>query len=132
MGYLMDILVKITCGVIILHLWAVICFLFFRFGRAETAERQRRFLEKYFFFYTFRPFKQDKKNVTPEAVREAGRTGWNFVFFPAILLGHGITPVFVCLSIAFLYFGGLQLAWSWYGLRCLRMLGLESFEKATA
>jgi hypothetical protein len=92
MDYLMDIVVKITCGVIILHLWAVICFLFFRFGRAETAERQRRFLEKRFFFYTFRPWSQDKKSVTPETVREAGRTGWNTVFFLLFSWAKGSPP----------------------------------------
>ncbi|WP_395744089.1 hypothetical protein [Prosthecobacter sp.] len=130
MQIVLAILAKLVCSVIILHLWAVVSFLFFRFARPETPERQRRFLEKRFFFYTFRPFSQDKKNVTPEAVREAGRNAWNMVFFPLILLNRDITPTFLWLSIGFLYIGGLQLAWAWYGLRCLRMLGLEAYEKA--
>lgn len=118
--------------ILTLYAFAAICFFFIRFGRSETAERQRHFLEKFYFFFTFRPFSQAKTEVTLQTTREAGRRGWSMVFMACISLNHGVTFYNLLASIGILYFGGLTLAYSWYGQRCLRMLGLETFEKKAA
>lgn len=51
------------------------------------------------------------------------------VVMACISLNHGMTAYNLIASIGILYFGGLTLAYAWYGLRCLRMLGLETFKK---
>lgn len=111
------------------YAFAAICFLFLRFCQSETAERQRHFLEKFYFFFTFRPFSQAKTEVTPQTICEAGRRGWSMVVMACVSLNHEMTSFKLIASIGILYFGGLTLAYAWYGLRCLRMLGLETFKK---
>jgi len=128
----MNFLLVVTGSILTFYAFAAICFLFLRFGRSETTERQRHFLEKFYFFFTFRPFSQAKTEVTQKTIREAGRRGWSMVAMSCIALNHGITSYNLMASIGVLYFGGLTLSYAWYGQRCLRMLGLETFEKATA
>ncbi|WP_395748140.1 hypothetical protein [Prosthecobacter sp.] len=128
MNYLLGVAVSVSS----LYAWAAITYLFFRFGSPETVERQRQFLEKYYFFFTFRTFKQAHAEVTPKAVREAGRRGWAAAIMTWSLLAHGMTTANVLLTIAMGYFGGVMFAYAWYGQRCLRMLGLEVYKKAAA
>lgn len=127
-----NFLLVVAGSILTFYAFAAICFLFLRFCQSETAERQRHFLEKFYFFFTFRPFSQAKTEVTPQTIREAGRRGWSMVVMSWASLSHGTTFYNLVASIGILYFGGLTLAYAWYGSRCLRMLGLETFEKATA
>lgn len=124
-----NFLLVVAGSILTFYAFAAICFLFLRISQSETAERQRHFLEKFYFFFTFRPFSQTKTEVTPQTICEAGRRGWSMVVMACISLNHGITSYNLIAGIGILYFGGLTLAYAWYGLRCLRMLGLETFKK---
>jgi hypothetical protein len=60
-------------------------------------------------------------------IKQAGLRGWIF-FAPAPfnLWAGGSGYWASLLSITMLFFGGLMFAYSWYGLRCFRLLGLDS------
>jgi hypothetical protein len=126
-----NFLLVIAGSILTCYAFAAMCFLFHRFVRRETAERQRHFLGKLYFFFTFRPFSQAKTEVTQQTIREAGRRVWGLVAMACVSLNHGMTSYNLIASIGILYFGGLTLSYAWYGQRCLRMLGLETFKKET-
>lgn len=88
-------------------------------------------MEKFFFFFTFRPFSQSKTEVTLHTIREAGRRDWGLVAMAGVSLNLGMTSYNLIASIGILYFGGLTLSYACYGQRCLRMLALEAFKKET-
>lgn len=120
-----------------LYLWGGICFLFFRFVRPETEARLLEFLKTHYNFYGFsfsrgRPAALEK-TVTEEDIKRAGARGWWMTGLPIIGFGNWLnhkgsflTP---WLSVGCLFFGGLAFAYSWYGLRCLRLLGLTAYSK---
>lgn len=126
-----NILLVVAGSILTFYACAALCFLLHRFCQSETAERQRHFLEKFYFSFTFRPFSQAKTEVTQQTIREAGRRGWGLVAMACVSLNHGMTSFNLIASIGILYFGGLTLSYAWYGQRCLRMLGLETFKKET-
>lgn len=121
------ILAPLLFSVAGLYLWAVICFLFFRYSRAETEERLRDFLQQRQNFYTYRSGSKSPPVITPRFLRKTGSRGWLFLGLPAINLLYGFSYQSVLIGTALLFFGGLIFAYSWYGLRCLRLLGLESY-----
>lgn len=123
----MNYLVAPILTVAILYAWAGLIFAFFclRFDGSEG--KRKRFLEKYYRYFTQRITKPDFPEVTPKVLRVKGKACWGMVPLPALLLCFGFSFWNVVLSIALLFFGGLFLALSWYGLRCLRGLGLGSF-----
>jgi hypothetical protein len=128
-------------SVLVLYAWAAVCFSFFRFIRPETQDSQRHFLEAHYRFYTTRPVfsqravSQTRPEVTQQTIREAGKRGW-FMSLP-VLFTLSLEPtnsdaffsIGVLLSCGVAFFGGLMFAYSWYGLRCFRMLGLKSYTK---
>ena len=128
----MNILIAITLSVVMLYAWAGLCFLFFRVGRPETEDRLRGFLEAHYIFFTERPFAENQREASRKAIQDAGASGWNMVWLPIILLNFDVTLQNLVVSSGMLFFGGLMLAYSWYGLRCLRLLQLESFSKQGA
>jgi len=48
---------------------------------------------------------------------------------PIITFGFGLDFWSVAVGSAVLFFGGLMFAYSWYGLRCFRILGLDVYAK---
>lgn len=128
----MNTIVAIILSVAILYAWAGLCFLFFRFIRPESEDRLRRFLEAHYSFFTERAFGETRRGATRQAIRESGGRGWLMIGLPIINLGNGLTSWHLIVSSAVLFFGGLMFAYSWYGLRCLRILGLDSYAKQAA
>jgi hypothetical protein len=128
----MNTLVTTALSVVILYAWAGLCFLGFRFIRPESEDRLRRFLEAHYSFFTERAFGETRREATRQAIRESGRRGWAMIGLPIINLGFGLTSWHLILGSASLFFGGLMFAYSWYGLRCLRILGLDSYTKQAA
>jgi hypothetical protein len=138
----MNIIVSIILSVAILYASAGACFLFFRFIRPETEKSLRYFLESHYRFFTERPFGDRQKEASRKAIRESGARGWfsigfsPFLFSPFLIssdLGLSYWGFF-CFFInsGVIFFGGLMFAYSWYGLRCLRILGLDSYSKHEA
>lgn len=128
----MNALFALPLSIAILYAWAGVCFFFYRFARAETEGRMRRFLEGHHSFFTERLIGESRRQTTPQAIREAGTRGWLAIGLPVINFGFGIDYPSLMVNSAVLFFGGLMFAWSWYGLRCFRILGLESSAKQTA
>jgi hypothetical protein len=128
----MNAIIALTLSTATLYAWAGVCFLFFRFIRPETQERQRRFLQDRYSFFTERAFSQTRTEVRRETIQEAGTRGWVMTGLPVFTLSFGLTYTSVLTSCAVLFFGGLMFAYSWYGLRCLRMLGLDVYAKPAA
>lgn len=126
-AFLAPLLFSVVC----LYLWAVICFLYFRYSRVETEERLRGFLQQRQNFYTFRFVSGSPTTITPRVLKQAGSRGWLFLGLPAINLVYGFSYQSVLIGNALLFFGGLMFAYSWYGLRCLRLLGLDSYAMPT-
>jgi hypothetical protein len=130
--FLVQHIAQVLVVVPILYAWGGICFLYFRFSQKETEERLRNFLEYHRPFFLGRRPADNKREVNKQVVRKAGSHGWNFVLLPLFsvwLDDHWHYWTFLP-SVAVLFFGGLMFAYSWYGLRCLRLLKLESFEGA--
>ncbi len=128
----MNVIVAITLSVAILYAWAGLCFLFFRLTRPETEVGLRRFLETHFEFFTERTFGKTQQEATRRVIRESGGRGWMMMGLPSIVLSHGLTSWSLIISSTMLFFGGLMFAYSWYGLRCLRILGLDSYARQSA
>jgi hypothetical protein len=125
----MNTIIAFTLSIAILYAWAGGCFLLFRFIRPESEDRLRRFLETHYGFFTECAFGETRRQATREAIRESGRRGWLMIGLPIIILGFGLTVWHLVISSAVLFFGGLMFAYSWYGLRCLRILGLDTYAK---
>lgn len=125
----MQLIAAALVVVLILYAWGGICFLYFRFSKKETEEKFRNFLEYHRPFFLGRRSADNQREVNKQVIRKAGSHGWNFV--PLALMGvwlndHWYYWTFL-FNAAVLFFGGLMFAYSWYGLRCLRLLKLESF-----
>jgi hypothetical protein len=123
------LLVPLLIVIPILYLWAVGCFLCIRFYRPETQSRMKNFLEKFRPFFVGRKRVADHQevDVTRTIMREAGSRGWTFIWLPAMCLSLNLSFWSVLVGIPVLFFGGLFFAFSWYGLRCLRVLGFDSY-----
>jgi hypothetical protein len=123
--------------VAVLYAWAGICYLFLRFARPETESRMRDFLKSFrkpkkwdFFPLRFARHQPPQPPITEETMRDTSSGGWVFTGLPFITLslGHGDwTYSNVLTSTALLFFGGSFFARGWYGRRCLRLLGVDSF-----
>jgi hypothetical protein len=127
-----SLIIPLLIIVPILYMSAGICFLFIRFFRPETESKMKRFLGSHRPFFIRLASVDDRTNITKQMMKKAGARGWAFASLPAIDIMyslHGthwnywtfliITPM--------LFFGGLFFAYSWYGIRCLRLLGLDSY-----
>jgi hypothetical protein len=121
----MNFIVAIALTLLMLYGWAAICFLCFRFHRRETEETQRHFLEVHRDFFTRRIIRKARTKVTRQTMRWSGASGLLMAGLPVMNMSHQLSLITVLLSMALLFFGGLVVAYSWYGLRCLRMLGLD-------
>jgi hypothetical protein len=123
-----------------LYLWGGICFLFFRFVRPETEARLLEFLNTHYDFYSSsfgrRRTAALEKAVTEEDIKRAGTRGWWMTGLPIIAfanwLNHKGSLLTPWLGVGCLFFGGLVFAYSWYGLRCLRLLGLTAYSKESS
>ena len=125
-------------SVVILYAWAGVCFLIFRYSRPEADSRMRHFLRSHHKFFASRAVGfwghrvVSQRDATRKMIKQAGLRGW--IFFAPTLFNSwaGSNGYPACLlSIAMLFFGGLMFAYSWYGLRCLRLLGLDSYAEQT-
>lgn len=127
-------------SVLVLYAWAAVCFMFLRFVRPETQDSQRHFLEAHYRFYTFHEsaVSRARGEVTRQTIKEAGKRGWIMslpAFFTSSFRPSNNGALFdaaVLLSCGVAFFGGLMFAYSWYGLRCFRMLGFKSYTKGDA
>ena len=113
-----------------LYTWAGAWFLFLRFYRAETESRMRNFLKAACRVYLLRSRQDGARPVTKEAIRKGNWTGWPFATM-VLVGGLGAHASFwnLAAGLTMLAMGGFAFAFGWYGLRCLRLLGLESFRK---
>jgi hypothetical protein len=113
-----------------LYAWAAICFFFFRFSRAETESRMRDFLKTYHKFFSGRAYNESGKSLTKKTIRKASLWGWLFLPF-AFFHVHisDLNYERILTSIGILFFPGLCFALGWYGIRCLRLLGLDSYHR---
>lgn len=125
----MNIVIALILSVVIVYAWAGLCFLFFRVGRPESEDRLRGFLEEHYTFFTERAFGETQREASRKAIQEAGSRGWIMTGLSIFSLSFDLTLQDLAVSCGVLFFGGLMLAYSWYGLRCLRLLGLESYAK---
>ena len=123
----MNWIIATILSLAIIFAWGGIIYVFFRLRYGKSDDDRERFLETYFRFFTFRIVKQPFVEVTPKVIRDAGRRAWDMILLPIILLGLAMTFWSVVLSVGVLFFGGLHFAVSWYGLRCLRSLNLDSY-----
>ena len=124
--------------------WTGLIYGFFRFSRAETEERFREFLEKFAEFFAFRIVGEEPREITAKVMRKAGARVGGFMAFAATGLfldstASRTTRLFldlkwymVLLAAMLVFFDGLRIAASWYGQRCLRRLGIESFRRESA
>jgi hypothetical protein len=123
----MNWIIATILSLAIMFAWGGILFVFFRYRYGRSVDDRKRFLEIYFRFFTFRTVKAPYAEVTPKVLREAGHRGWGMISLPIVLLSFGMTFWNIVLSAGMLFFGGLSFALSWYGLRCLRGLSLDSY-----
>ena len=119
------LIVNLCC----LYLWAGACFLFYRYYRPETEARMRRFLEDYHkFFVNNLSSSSPSSAISRHEIQSTGVGGWSFFFMASLTLWHEFSWLMLA-CIVLLFFGGLKFAISWYGMRCLRLLGLEAYTK---
>lgn len=114
-------------SIAILYAWGGLIFGILRLRFDGSEEEQRRFLKVNFRYFTNRIIKPAYPEVSPKVIREKGAAGWSMIWLPIISFGFGFTFWNAILGASLLFFGGLLFAKSWYGLRCLRCLGLDSF-----
>jgi hypothetical protein len=126
--FIWPLLVATSC----IYFWAAFCYLFFRFAQPETEARLRRFLQQHHSFYTHSSFSGSSLSVTARVMKKAGSRGWCMMALPAISMGSGFSYGRFLMCNGVLFVGGLMLAYAWYGIRCLRILGLESYTKQDA
>ena len=124
------IIASILATIAILYVCGGICFLYFRFSQAETESRMRNFLESHRAIFLGRNPALREAEVTKQTIRSYGRGGWNMIGLSYLCLMFSKHWSFwtVLVSSGPLFFGGLFFAYSWYALRCLRLLGLESIK----
>jgi hypothetical protein len=111
----------------ILYGWSAVCFFFFRFSRAETESRMRDFLKAHRSFFSNCGGQQKGEVLTKKTMQKAILWGWVFpssAFF--LLYRSDWNYRYVLISMGLLFFSGLFFALGWYGMRCLRLLGLDS------
>ena len=120
-----------------LYVWAGVSYLVLRFVRPETESRMRDFLKSFPKKWDFFPlrFARHQPPVTEETLRETVSGGWPLACFAlmGLSLGHGDwTYSNVLTAIGLLFFGGHIKARGWYGLRCFRLLEIDSYSEPTA
>ena len=104
--------------------------MFFRYSRAENEVRFRRFLEDHYEYYCQRAFSLPLSEVTRHEIQRVAKRGWGMIGLPMILLGSEFNSTLTfSLANGLLFFGGLMMAYSWYGSRCMRVLNLETVQK---
>jgi hypothetical protein len=124
------ILIKLVLVGAILYAWGAICFLFLKCWRLENTARMHDFLRLHYPFFA----RLDTEKITVATMHRAGRRGWRFAGLPLMVIGYDSRmprwlEIFGNTSaVLLLFFGGLFLAYGWYGVRCLRLLNLDSLE----
>ena len=126
-GFTLNFLLSLILAVACLYTWAALWFLFFRFSRAESEGRLRRFLADHFEFYTFRFSSAVSDRATLHDVAQAGSRGWWMLGLPLATINFSMDLKSILLANAILFFGGMMFAYSWYGQRCMKLLNIDSF-----
>ena len=120
-----DIFYSVLFTFLILYAWAGICFFVFRFSCTETESRARNFLNANNKFFA------DKKKggaITQETLRKSSLWGWYLLPFACIFLVFNRSYEDFFVTMAILFFAGYLVARGWYGMRCLRLIGLDSYK----
>lgn len=128
---LLGLLPPLLVGLICLYAWAGICYALFRGVRRESEQSCQRFLQRHFLPVSQCPrFQLGLRRVPRAGLVRVGLNGWALFGLPCIVLSAGhLTTWSVVVANAVLFFGGWSFALSWYGRRCLRLLGVDCFEE---
>jgi hypothetical protein len=129
---LWDPIIALGLAHLILYAWAGICFVCFRFDQRETSVTQQHFLQAHYDFFAHRFFSEPVREVTQETIKGTESTAWSCTIIPIFSMSLDLTYSSVLFSSPMLLFGGFFLARSWYGQRCMKMLGLEVYSKQAA
>jgi hypothetical protein len=113
----------------ILYAWATLCYLYVRFSRPETESRMRDFLKTHRKFFSDRTYQESGKGLTKEMIQKKSLWGWAFVPLVCFSMrNNNWNYPIVLTNVGLLFFAGLFFALGWYGIRCLRLLGLDSYQ----
>ena len=107
---------------------AGVCFLFFRLRYGVSKAGADNFLNRHRRFFTLAA-KDRNVPLTRDAIKQAGAIGWKAMTLPSmgLLLDHYWTVWTFVFSLPICFLGGLLVAYGWYGVRCFRLLGVDSY-----
>lgn len=89
----------------------------------------RRFLDEHHEFFTYGLDSPQDRNLSLAKIQKSALRGWVLTTLPFVSMSYELSLSNVLIGYAVLFFGGLCLAYSWYGLRCMKLLGLECYAK---
>jgi hypothetical protein len=110
-------------------------YLAMRVWGSVSQARARKFLDSMFKFYHQFSTDKNKHVVNRETIKRTGQQAWSVVSFAAMLglfhayssplLGWTLDAVIAAVVV---FFAGLPVGLSWYGLHCFQLLKIESYE----